>query len=112
MMLNWGLEVQSIDLTPEQSDAASALAQRLSARAPQPTDSAAMATDGQQERTDAAQPVPEKPRYDDLSLKNAKTIRKRTGATQKLAKALVRYLKALRDVLEEVCLPGHPTLEM
>ena len=34
MMLNWGLEVQSFDLTTEQSAAAFALAQRLAVRPP------------------------------------------------------------------------------
>ena len=54
-------------------------------------------------------------RYDALTIKNAKTIRKRAGATrwtQKLAKALEHYLKALRELPEEQYTLGQPALEM
>ena len=80
IMLNWGREIHLFDLTAEQLAAAFALAQQLLVHLQPPAASAPMATDGHQENIDALEPVPEKPRYDDLSLKNAKTIRKRTGA--------------------------------
>ena len=118
MMLNWGLEVQSFDLTTEQSVAAFALAQRLAVRPPPSATRTPMATDGAQEYTEAGEPTPEKSqkvRYDAPTIKNAKTIRKRIGATrrtQKLAKALEHYLKAQGELPEEEYTPGQPALEM
>ena len=59
-----------------------------------------MATDGAHEFKEAGEPAPdklEKVRYNDLTIKNAKTRRKRTGATrwtQKVGKVLEHYLKA------------------
>ena len=103
MMLNWGLEVQSFDLTTEQSAVAVALARRPAVRPPPSATQTPMATDGAQEYTEAGEQTPKKSQkvhYDALTIKNAKTIRKRTGATrwtQKLAKAPEHYLKAQRD---------------
>ena len=57
----------------------------------------------------------QKVRYDALTIKNAKTIRKRIGATrwtQNLAKALEHYLKVQRELPEEEYTPGQPTVEM
>ena len=77
-----------------------------------------MATDGAQEYTEAGEQTPEKSqkvRYDALTIKNAKTIRNRTGATrwtQKLAKALEHYVKAQRELPEEEYTPRQPALEM
>ena len=116
-VLNWGLEVQSFDLTTEQSAAAFALAQMV-VRPPPSATQTPMATHGAQEYTEAGEQTPEKSqkvRYDALAMKNAKTIRKRTGATtwtQKLAKALEHYLKAQRELPEEEYMPGQPALEM
>ena len=118
MMLNWGLEVQSFDLTTEQSAAAFALAQRLAVRPPPSATQTPMATDGGHKFTEAGQQTPDKSqkvRYDVLTIKNAKTIRKRIGATrwtQKLAKALEHYLKAQRESPEEEYTLGQPALEM
>ena len=74
LMLGWGLDVQSFDLTPEQFTAAFTLAQRLSAGF-RPLDRAVtMETDAAQDATEAGEPAPAKPRYDELSVKNAKII--------------------------------------
>ena len=118
MMLNWGLEVQSFDLTTEQSVAAFALAQRLAVRPPPSATQTPMATDGAHEYTEAGEQTPEKSQkvcYDALTIKNAKTIRERSGATrwtQKLGKAMEHYLKAQRELPEEEYTPGQPALEM
>ena len=85
MMVNWGLEVQSFDLSTEQPAATFALAPRLAVRPPPAATQTPMATDGGQEFTEAGEQTPDKSqkvRYDALSVKNAKTIRKRTGATR------------------------------
>ena len=77
-----------------------------------------MATNGAQEYTEAGEQTPEKSqkvRYNALIIKNAKTIRKRIGATrwtQKLAKALEYYLRVQRELPEEEYVPGQPALEM
>ena len=79
MMLNWGLEVQSFDLTTEQSAAAFALAQRLAVKPPPSVTQTPMATNGAQEYREAGEQTPEKSqkvRYDAPTIKNAKTIRK------------------------------------
>ena len=118
MMLNRGREVQSFDLTTEQSATAFALAQRLAVQPPPSATQTPMATDGAQEYTEAGEQTPDKSqklRYDALTIKNAKAIRKRTGATRwtrKLAKALEHSLKAQREPPEEECTPGQPALEM
>ena len=118
MMLNWELEVQSLDPTTEQSATAFALAQRLAVRPPPSATQAPMATDGAQKYMEAGEQTPEelqKVRHDALTIKNAKTIPKRTGATrwtQKHAKALEHYLKAQRELPEEEYTPGQPALEM
>jgi hypothetical protein len=108
LMLNWGLEVQFFDLQPEQS--AFALCQRLAVA----TGTLPMSLDAPQQATEAGN-SPAKPRYDELSLKAAKLIKKRTGATrwtQKLAKALERYLHGLRELPDDDQGPNSPALEM
>ena len=72
MMLNWGLEVQSFNLTTEQSAAAFALAQRLAVQPPPSATQTPMATDGGQEYTEAGEQTPDKSqklRYDALTIK-------------------------------------------
>ena len=67
-----------------------------------------------QEYTEAGERILEKPSYDELTWKNVKTVPKRMGAThwtQKLAKALERYLKGLCDLSEEELASGSPELE-
>ena len=115
LMLSWGLEVQSLDLQPEQFAAAFVLCQRLTTGSSSTRGGLPMQVDDVQERTEAGEPAPEKPRYDEMTLKALKTMRKRIGATrftQKLAKALERYLKGLRDLPEGEPVPGSPELQL
>jgi len=95
MMLTWGLEVQSFDLSQEKSSASFALLQRLSATKPLPRPEPMSGLIGPQDGIDFAEQSPSKPRYDEFTAKNSKRLRKRTGATrwtQKICKALERYL--------------------
>ena len=70
---------------------------------------------GPQDGTDFAEQSPSKPRYDEFTAKNSKRLRKRTGATgwtQKICKALERYLRGMQEVPDDGYGPAHPALEM
>ena len=74
-----------------------------------------MEADGRRENTEAGKGAPLKPRDDEVNLKNAKLIRKRTGVArwiQKLAKSLERNVEGLRDLPEGELAPGNPELEL
>ena len=115
MMLIWGLEVQSFDLSSQRSTASFALLRRLSANE-QPRRTEPMpGVVGAQEGTDVAKPSPPKPRYDEFTAKNSKMPRKRAGAarwTQKICKVLGRYLRGMQEVANDGFGPTHPALEM
>ena len=115
MMLTWGLEIQSFDLSREQSAASFALLQRLSSTKPPPRPEPMARVIGPQDGTDFAEHPPWKPRYDKFMAKNSKRLRKRTGATrwtQKICKALERYLRGMQEVPDDGYGPAHPALEM
>mmetsp|Transcript_28002 Transcript_28002/g.46346 ORF Transcript_28002/g.46346 Transcript_28002/m.46346 type:complete len:223 (-) Transcript_28002:709-1377(-) len=115
MMLTWGLEVQSFDLSQEQSSASLALLQRLSATKPPPRPEPMSGVIGPHDGTDFPEQSPSKPRYDEFTAKNSKRLRKRTGATrwtQKICKALERYLRGMQEVPDDGYGPAHPALEM
>ena len=115
LLVGWGVEVQSFDLTPEHSAAPFTMAQHLSAGFRHLDLAITMETDATEDATEVGEPAAAKPRYDELSFKIAKTIRTRNGATrltQKPAKSLEHYLKGMRELPEDGHAPRDPAMEM
>ena len=92
-----------------------ALCQKLMIGSSNPGGPTLMATDDVQERREAGDGDPKKQRYNEVTIKHAKVVKKRTGAarwTHKLAKSLERYLKGMRDLPEGPSVLGSPELEL
>ena len=117
MMLTWGLEVQSFDLSQEQSSASFALLQRLSATKPPPRPEPISGVIRPQYGTDFAEQSP----YDEATIRRVQgkkilsdrgSVPERLNGRKKMCKALERYLRGMQEVPDDGYGPAHPALEM